>query len=172
MKRIIIIVISLVLLLLVMLSVSFLSSFKKTVTTPTGPSTIATPSPTPSPSDIFEQKNFDKFIKNAEQRPTQTPVDEKTRQTLIESLDNKTGILYSDGDVQISYLKGANDFEVEIKTNDIESAQQKAISYFLKKGFSKDGICKLPLFFFASQQVFEYLKTGSKSLNATPDFCQ
>jgi hypothetical protein len=155
---------------------SLLTSFKKS------PAEKAPISPTPTiiqpivqggpGKGIFDSKNFRTFLNISKNRPSLSSKDSAIRQNLIISMGNTTGILYEDNDIQIAYLKSANDFEVEIKTNDVSAAQQKAVSYFAAKGLSVDGLCKLPVFFFASPSVFQYLKSNGQTLDATPFFCE
>lgn len=152
--------------------ISILGSLKKPA--PAVIEKIPTPTPkfTEKKKDAFEEKNFDSFMDIVKNRPTPAASDATKRQEIITSLGNKTGILLQNESIQISYLKGVNDFEVEILTNDITKAQNEAVAYFKTKGFSEDGICKLPLFFFASPQVYDYLQASNQTLKATPDFCE
>jgi hypothetical protein len=148
MKKIVAIIISLLFFIVMFAVISILGSFKK----PTPPVIEKIPIPTPKitekKKDAFDEKNFDSFMNIVKNRPTPAVSDATKRQEIIASLGNKTGILLQNESIQISYLKGVNDFEVEILTNDIAKAQNEAIIYFKSKGLSEDGICKLPVFFF------------------------
>lgn len=155
---------------------SLLSSFKNS-SEPT-PTTFPTPTivvpiiKSGQNAGIFDPQNFSTYLKIAEKRPALSQRDAGIRQSVINSLGNKTGILYEDADVQIAYLESADDFEVEIKTNDVSRAEQKAVSYFASKNLSIDGLCKLPIFFFASPEVLQNLKANNDQLQVTPLFCE
>lgn len=138
-----------------------------------------TPTPTTSeqparsnPPVKYDRENMKKLLELIKERPTSAPSDNSVRQGLINSLENSSGVFYTTGSITIEYVKNPNDFEVEIKTTDVSAAKQEALNFFRSKGLSDDGICKLPLFFYLSQDAAKKLSGSGQKFKPLPDHCQ
>lgn len=97
--------------------------------------------------------------------------DAAIRDTLIKSIVNPQGILYTTKNIQIVYASGINEFEVEIFTTDINGAKNEAVVWLKQKGLSDDGICKLPLIFYLNIKISNQLKESGIVFNPLPDNC-
>jgi hypothetical protein len=120
----------------------------------------------------YDKKGVEKLLLDATTRPTPSQSDTQLRQQLIQELNEKSGTLLQTPDFNLEYVKAPNDFEVEIKTTNVSQAKLDAISYFKDKGFSNDGICKLPLMFYLNSTVAQSYRQTNQTFNPIPDFCK
>ncbi len=83
--------------------------------------------------------------------------DQSTRERLINSLGNKSGVFVQNTLYHIEYVKAANQFMIEIKSTDIQVAKTEAVEWLIQQGFSQEGICNLPVVFYLNSQVSRQL---------------
>jgi hypothetical protein len=177
MKKILSIVLGVGVFIGILLIVMFLEGFKKPSEMP-----AKTPSPTSSTKQPSQQaqksapvnydKNpTDKLLQTINTRPTPSVNDSAIRASLIESLNGKSGILYTSLNVTLEYVKSPNDFEGEIKTDNVSAAKQEVEVWFKNKGLTNDGICKLPLFFYLNGPAAQKLKGTGVKFSPLPDNC-
>ena len=176
MKKILSIILGAGIFIGIILIVVVLEGFKKPADVPTlsiTPTPIEKPAgQTPKSAPVeYEKASTDKLMQIINQRPTPSSNDSAIRSSLIESLNGKSGTLYSSSNVTLEYVKAPNDFEGEIKTENIPLAKQEVQTWLKNKGLTNDGICKLPLFFYLNQEVAQKLKGTEIKFNPLPDNC-
>lgn len=139
------------------------------------PSPLPTPTPVKSVFPTIIQKVVDKpgtsekLIEIVKKREPLENKDQEIRKKLISSLGNKSGIIDSNSYYTIEYVKAPDTFQTEIKTTDAQAAKEKATNWFLSQGFSKEGICKLPLFFYLDSNTKS--KLNNFEFNPLPEGC-
>lgn len=115
------------------------------------PSTTGGPGqPTPT---IGEDKNVEKELNLLTNRRPLAASDTDVKARLEKSVGNDGETILTTDEVIIRYIGPADEFQVEIDTVNIEKAKTDAVSWFLAQGMSMDGICKLPLNFFAGSPI-------------------
>lgn len=119
----------------------------------------------------YDKNSTDKLMQIINTRPTPSSDDSAIRTSLIGSLGGKSGTLYTSSNITLTYVKTPNDFEGEIKTDNVSGAKQEAETWLKNKGLTSDGICKLPLFFYLNQQVAQKLKGAGVKFSPLPDGC-
>jgi hypothetical protein len=176
MKKIAIAGLGVVIFILILLGVTFLESLKnrdaiEQETTPT-PARTTTQRRIQDPLVNYNKKSSDKLLEIVESRPTPgAPSDKNLRAQLISELDNQSGIIQNTASYRLEYVASPDSFEVEIKTSEITKAKDEAILYLKTRGFTEDGICKLPLMFYVNHEVAKNMKSGEDEFNQIPDFC-
>lgn len=120
----------------------------------------------------YEKKGVEKLLLEATTRPTPSQNDTQLREQLIHGLGDRSGTLLQTSTFNLEYVKAPNDFEVEIKTTDVSQAKLDAIAYFENKGFTNDGICKLPLMFYLNQEIAQEYRQTNQIFSPIPDFCK
>lgn len=145
----------------IVLSTVFIKSNREPI--PLRPSiTLTTPTPVlerrPTPIPPLEK------IKNqASKGQPLTRNEAASRSALINSADT-FGYIHTDKDFSIVYIKDYDAFQIRL-TSDLTTAKQHALSWLEAQGFSHNGICKLPVFFYAKTQ------TGI-AISLDPSYCQ
>lgn len=120
----------------------------------------------------YEKASTDKLLQLVNTRPTPSSTNDATiRTSIVEALGGKSGILYTSLNVTLEYVKTPNDFEGEIKTENISAAKQEAEIWLKNKGLTNDGICKLPLFFYLNRETAQKLKGSNIKFNPLPNGC-
>lgn len=82
-----------------------------------------------------------------------------------------SGILYSSENVQIDYIHGPDLFQGEILTINIAQAKAEAVTWFLNRGMSQEGICKLPLMFYLNWNVANLLRDTHITFSPLASHC-
>lgn len=173
MKRVLIIGFGLLIFLLIILGVTFLESLKGGSIPP--PSQPASPTVFPSEGGAkvkYNKDSSDRLLEIVESRPTPVELDDSTlREQLIEELGNNSGITVETQSFKLEYVRAPDSFEAEIKTTEVNRAKNEAIDYLKTRGFSEDGICKLPLVFYLNFEVAKNLSDPGIEFSPMPDFC-
>lgn len=174
MKKIIIITAGILLFIVILVIVFFLEQFKKpkdngilpTPTTSTNEKSIT------DPSLDYDKEGTDSLLRTVTTRPTASPDDKTARQKLLDRLDGKSGTLINTSTFTLEYSKAPDSFSAEIKSIEIEKTKKEVTDYLASQGFSNEGICKLPLYFYLSYDVSKSLKNETIKFNPSPDFCK
>lgn len=87
-----------------------------------------------------------------------------SRSALISSAD-KFGYIHTDKDFSIVYIKDYDVFQIRLTSTNLTTAKQHALSWLEAEGFTHNGICKLPVFFYSS------IHTGA-TISLDPGYCQ
>lgn len=98
------------------------------------------------------------------------PDKEAIKSKLVSSL-GEAGVLAENENLRIEYYS-PNLFQVIIKVVYIAKAEEEAIDWFKKQGFSEKDICDLPVTFSLTPEVDQKLKGSGFIYNALPDFCR
>lgn len=98
------------------------------------------------------------------------PDKEAVKNRLVSSL-GEAGVLTENKDFRIEYYS-PNLFQVIIKVVNVAEAEDEAINWFKKQGFSEKDICDLPVTFSLTPEVDQKLKGSGFIYNALPDFCR
>lgn len=148
---------------------------------PQVPTPIFSPSPrTPALSDTISraQNNravspeaVEKDVERIKSKKELSEADSAIRKKLIDTLGNKSGILNETSDYRADYTKAADEFMVEILSNNFDSAKKGAVDWFKGKGLSDAGICNLPLVFYLSPQSDQFLRESNLQFNPVPEEC-
>lgn len=125
-----------------------------TLTTPT-----AVPESRPTTIPLLE-----KIKSEARKGQPLTKNEAASRSALINSAD-KFGYIHTDKDFSIVYIKDYDAFQIRLNSTDFTTAKQHALSWLDVQGFSHNGICKLPVFFYAKTQT-------DIATNLDPSYCQ
>ncbi|MEK7604999.1 MAG: hypothetical protein AAB478_00550 [Patescibacteria group bacterium] len=163
-KLLYIIISTIIIVLYVVLSIVLFISNQRTV-----PKQITTIFTTPTP--IIERRPslsrvplLKKIETQASQAKPLTASESAIRNTLINKAD-KFGYVYSEKDFSIVYINDYDAFQIRLNSVDLTTAKQHALSWLGTQGFSHNGICKLPVFFYAKTQ------TGI-AISLDPSYCQ
>lgn len=176
MKRILVIAIGIFLFILILIGITFLESLKNKETDtgtgqPTPPTTAGSGRKINAPPVEYDKESTDKLLAVVTARPTPSPTSDKAlRNQLISELDGNSGIINSTNSYRLEYVKAPNDFEAEIITTQISKAKEDVISFLRQKGFSDEGICKLPLMFYLNFEIAKSVPDDEK-FSPYPDFC-
>jgi len=150
-------IIAVVVIVAIIISIIYASNNNQTTTlTPTISPTINVPHDI-NPTQAVVIK---KLLDNVEHRQPLSTSDNQIRQSIIANTTPSHDIVYQTNDFVIEYVQAPNDFETEILSTDTDTAKQEAVSWFISKGISNQGICRLPLNFYLSQQVSAQLPKG------------
>lgn len=176
MKKIAVIGLGIVFFVLILLGVTFLESLKNR-----GVDDTATqPSPTPSanqrqirdPLVEYDGASSDKLLEIVKSRPTPIEArDKNLRAILISELGNQSGVMQNTESYRLEYVKTPDSFEAEIKTTEITKAKNEVVAYLKSRGFTEDGICKLPLMFYLNFDTAKSVKNTGEEFGQIPDFC-
>ena len=142
---------------------------------PTSKISKATPatSPTPDPSDLiplrgsktvlYNTKDGEKLADLTEDRRVLSDTDIQAKDKLLQKLFAvaPSGSVYTSANVNVEYLNSEDKFYTEITTTDIDGAKKETVDWFLSQGFTRDGLCKIPLAFFLSNSALQTLE-GTK----------
>lgn len=101
-------------------------------------------------------KAFDKLTNRV---PLSTS-DQIAKNKLI-SQAGKSGIIKKTESYSIEYVAPMDDFEIEILSTNIEAVKKEAESYLKSQGFSKEGLCDLPVRFYLNFNVRSSLPQGT-----------
>lgn len=143
-----------------------------TAQVPTGGLIPTAPPEAKTPDVSYSKVGTEKLLEIVKNRPTPSTVsDVEIRQALTALVGEDGGVLYQSPLVKISYVPAPNDFEAEILTSNIQAGKDEAVDWLRDRGFTEDGICKLPLFFYLSIQAKSEIKKTGQSFNPIPDFC-
>jgi hypothetical protein len=82
-----------------------------------------------------------------------------------------SGVVYSSPTIQIEYVAAADLFQGEVKTTAIDAGKNEAVQWMVKKGFSKQGLCDLPLIFYLNTSISQTLPDKGADFNSLPDGC-
>lgn len=175
MKRISIIALGIFIFFLILLGVTFLESLKKD-----GPPTTNFPTPTSAKISYDSPRQNFKYNKNGLKnlldtvmaRPTPSRSDDKTAKAKITKLANaSTGYINSTVDYEIVYFKSANIIGARIKNNNYKFAENEVVDFLKQNGLSEEGICKLPLMFYFTNDVSRSIVEKKIEISPIPDFC-
>ncbi len=112
------------------------------------------PIPTPSkqiytkPVVNYEPGSLGKSLIKLTTRQPLPPSDLDAKAKILTPLDNKSGVIFQNENFIIQYVESLDDFEIEINSKDIDLAKTEAENYLLNQGFSKNGLCNLPVRFY------------------------
>lgn len=136
------------------------------------------PQTTPFPSEIAEatssyapeklKLDYERIIA----RQPLSPSDQTAKDSLLELLNNQSGILQKTDTYQIEYVKAPDSFMVELNSIDPEGTKLEVGSWFRQQGLSDQGICNLPVVFYLSQGAKDYLSRIGSSFNPIPEGCE
>lgn len=136
------------------------------------PVIMASPTTKPNtPYISYNETKRDQLINIMKARPKITDLDQSLRVSIISKLGDKSGVITQTPDYIIKYVKAANIFQVQILTSNFLEAKQQATSWFEDQGFSKDGLCKLPIQFYLSAEVKDNLQDKIDNFNYLPEGC-
>lgn len=117
------------------------------------PSKTNAPQPTPassakkivdSPLEVVKQK--------ADIGTALTEQETELRTQLIDRAD-KYGLVHGEKSFAIVYLKDHDAFQIRLQSISASDAKQDALSWLNNFGFSNNGICKLPVIFYANPHL-------------------
>ena len=123
--------------------------------------------PKSNPPVQYNEERNKKMLQILEDRPALSPSDQTRRAQLTASVNPLSETL----EYSLEYLSAPDEFMVEIRTIDINSAKQKAISWFKSKGLSDEGICHLPLVFYLNYDVAQNLRDMKVEFDPLPPGC-
>lgn len=141
------------------------------------PQSAVTKAPTPSqitptPQNIFDNKTVKKELDLLENRQALSSSDITTKNLLINSLPTDGETIHETDTYTILYVKSLDEFQVEVTTTDIQQTRNDSVNWFLSQGMSHEGICKLPLTYFTTNQIYQQLKAqGIKDVAPLADGC-
>lgn len=176
MKRIFAIGTGIFLFILILIGITFLESLKNggedtSTESPSPTSTASNERKIDDPVVEYSKESTDKLLVVVTTRPTPGLTADKTlRSQIISELDGNSGIINSTNSYRLEYVKAPNDFEAEIITTQISKAKEDVISFLRQKGFSDEGICKLPLMFYLNFEIAKSIPDNEK-FGPYPDFC-
>lgn len=164
-------------LLVLMLAVSLLVfNFRKSQTNKVAEPVVAAPSPNlsdlkPSTPSAYDLDSLEKDFQRIEKRQPLSEADTKTKTKLIDSPNNRSGILVNNNQYQVEYVKSADSFMVEIKATNTNQAKKETVNWFVKQGLSKSGVCNLPVVFYLNSKIGDELEKENIKFNPLPEGC-
>lgn len=132
----------------------------------------AQPTTQTRPPVLYDTDATDGLIDRAKNRRELSASDTAVKQNFLNRTNNATGTLYQTPTIIIRYVKAPNDIEVEIKTQNISSAKQEALTWLASQGLSREGICNFPVMFYLNFQIREQLRGSQMTFNPAPDNCE
>lgn len=153
------------------LSIMWVSLFRPSPKkTPPTPIQTAQPQPSAATRPTVNYQS-DKLLEIVKTRPTLSTNDSQIKAKLITSLNNQSGILNQTNTYILEYVKTPNVFQIEILVTDFDKAKTDAVDWLESKGFSFEGICKLPVMFYLSKDVANQLRDQNIKFDPLPEGC-
>lgn len=150
-------------------------SFSSLRGSPNNSSKLAEPTPATIDS-VYKKGSLEREIERLSQRKKLSAADEKTKAYLMSLLGERSGVLDETKDYKMEYVSSLDDIEVEIFTQNIEAAKDKALSWLSKipgsdgMGLSPAGICNFPVVFYLDFDVKNSLPQET-SFDPNPPGC-
>ena len=113
---------------------------------------------TPSIPAVFEPKETEKMLQTLKYRQPLSTVDAKTKIKLINSISQNEENIITNDEFAVDYIQPLDLFQVEIKISDIDKAKKDAVTWFISKGMTSDGVCKLPVTFYVGYSILQEIK--------------
>lgn len=129
-------------------------------------------SPVTNLPDIYKEGSLEENYQRIINKKQLSPEELNAKQRLIAPLEGGSGTIATTTDFMVEYLKTPQYFMVQILSNDIESAKKKAQKWFNDQGISNQGVCNLPVIFYFSESVSNYLISNNLQFNPTPEGCK
>lgn len=178
-KVIILMGVLVVLMLLILLVKAFFTSSNKQPSASPLPALSPIPSTQPfsntiSPAQTGRAVSPDALVKDVERIKSKkelSATDLAVRKKMLDSLSNKSGILNETSDFRADYTKAADEFMVEILSQNFDAAKKGAVEWFRLQGLSNEGICNLPVVFYLSPQSDLFLRGSNLQFNPVPEEC-
>lgn len=145
--------------------------------TPVSQSTQVSPTPRyrgerAKPPVVYSLKAMKKQEELLNDQYKISEADRAVRTQIIHNAGNKTATLSETATYSLLYVGPLDLFQAEIKTIDISQAKKDAASYFITKGVSKEGICRLPLSFRLSREIVQSVSGKNNfAFDPTPEGC-
>ena len=125
-----------------------------------------------STSPVLDKKgSSERLIEKVKNRTPLSEEDQLLRKALIFSIGNKSGNVQATSNYNIEYVAAPDVFQVEILNKDINLAKRQTISWLELKGFSKEGICNLPIMFYLNWKVKDELRGTGIEFDPLPEGC-
>ncbi len=97
--------------------------------------------------------------------------DISVKQRILNSINRQATTLYKSPNIQVMYIPATDSFTGQISTDNVEQAEQEAISWFTRQGISLSGVCNLPITFFLDWNIIEEFRSKNMQFNPLPKNC-
>lgn len=121
---------------------------------------------------IYKNDSLEKNYQRIINKKPLTPEEVNIKLHLISPLKGSSGIIITTDDFIVEYLPTPQYFMIQILSNDIESAKKNAQKWFNNQGISIQGVCNLPVIFYFSERVSNYLTSNNLQFDPTPEGCE
>lgn len=119
------------------------------------------------PPVLYKKERNDKMLEILDTRPALSGSDKAIRAKLT-ALRNP---LQNTNEYSLEYLSSPDEFMVEIRTVDINSAKEKVIAWLKNTGLSDEGICHLPVVFYLNYATANSLRGMNMQFDPLPPGC-
>lgn len=136
-------------------------------------STRTTPTPLenrPQLPSILDTKKTNQAISILQNKPQLSAQDTAAKQKLAAAADT-TEFVYGSPEFSVYYLKHDGTFQVEVNSLDVTRAKNDAASWFVSKGFTLDGLCKIPVIFYLGPAPLQIAQQKNMQFNPLPNNC-
>lgn len=124
---------------------------------PTVAPTVISTAPLPVMLDNSAESRLANILTH---RPPLSAADSAEKSSMLTNFLHGTnsGILFKNNDVQLEYVQSADMFMAEIYTTHTIQAKTETVNWLLGEGFSRQGICDLPVMFYLDPTVTQELQ--------------
>ena len=108
-----------------------------------------------------------KLLHLIENRQQLSQQDQVAKRQIITNLGNLSGSPVTTKTFRVDYIEAGDLFQVELLTSNVQQDENDALEWFFSQGFTKDGICKLPVTFYVNY----YLKQQGIDISPLAEGC-
>lgn len=149
-----------------------LSSLRPTNNLPLNASPLPEIPTTDTEPQIYQEGSLEKDYERITNKKELTPEEVAAKQAILAPLEGNSGIVTANSSFNVEYLRTPQYFMVEILSNDTQAAKQAAQAWFNERGLSNNAICNLPVIFYVSPSVRDYLAQTNTVFDPTLEGCQ
>jgi hypothetical protein len=123
---------------------------------------------------FYDATAGDKVADLAENRRVLSDEDIQAKDAVLQELfaTEASGYVYTSPTIKIEYVNSADEFVIEITTTAIDGAKKEAVDWFLSKGFTNDGLCKIPILFYLNNDVAQSPELASQIFSPLVPGCK
>lgn len=109
---------------------------------------------------LYNATDADTLVDLAENRRELSVQDIQAKDKLLESLFAvaPSGYVYTSTTIRIEYVNSADQFVGEITTIQVDAAKKEAVDWFISQGFTKEGLCRMPIQFYLNYDIVTSLE--------------
>lgn len=118
----------------------------------------------------YEPESLGKALIKLTTREPLSPSDTKAKAKILGNINDVSGVITQNDSFTIQYVKSMDDFEIEINSKDVDRTKIAAENYLINQGFTRQGLCNLPVRFYLGAFAADNFSKNSQ-FNPLPSGC-